>query len=67
MGYLPFDWRKGGMAELKHGPRHFFPAARTAQNRKIDASIGDHQAISNQATAPATKPDPITCYYEAIG
>jgi hypothetical protein len=55
------------MAELSHGPQHFFPAPRTAQNRKTDASIGDDQAISNQGTTPATKPDPITYYYEAVG
>jgi hypothetical protein len=55
------------MAELRNATQHFFPAARTAQNRKIDASIGDDQAISNQGTTPATKPDPITYYYRSIG
>jgi hypothetical protein len=66
-GYLLFDWHPGGMAELRHGPQHFFPAPRTAQNRKTDASIGDDQAISNESATPATKPDRITYYYEAVG
>ncbi|HXW16563.1 MAG TPA: hypothetical protein VEN79_18785, partial [Terriglobia bacterium] len=64
---LAFDWHKGGMAKLKHGTQHFVPAARTAQNREIDASIGDDQAISNQDTAPATKPNATTYYYRACG
>jgi hypothetical protein len=64
---LPFDWHNGGVAKLRHGIQHFSPAARTAQNRKTDASIGDHQAMANQATAADTKPDPSRYNDEAVG